>query len=86
MPGLLFLLLVLGVMGWIVGKGVSRFVGNERSPELTEPAAAVKKIRDSHLDPTTNVMHTTLLIVFDLGEEEIRCAVPARVCREIPAV
>jgi len=83
-PGVLFLILFLGIAGWIVGKGVSQFVSNERSPERAEPVAVVRKIEDCWLDPGTNVMQTTLMIVFDLETGEIRCTVPARIYREIP--
>lgn len=78
----IFLILFAGAFAALIGWNVWRWMENERSPVLTEPAHLRKKITESHLD-ANGVMNTTLLLIFDLEGLTLKCTVPGRVYREV---
>lgn len=69
---------------FILYQNISRFIKNEQSPVLTEPAHLVDKISDTMTDANGHVS-TTLLLVFHVGvgEETLKCSVPGRVYRAV---
>lgn len=79
----LFTVFFFAVFACIIGLGVKRFIDNERSPELTERAVVERKIADTSVD-ANGVASTSLVIVFRIGEQKLKCAVNGRVYRAMP--
>ncbi len=61
---------------------IKRFIENENSPVVTENAYLRKKINDTHMD-ANGVVHSSLLLLFDIDGNTIKCVVPGRVYRAV---
>lgn len=66
----------------ILAINVKRFIDNEKSPVITEPAYLKNKKSSTSTDEN-GCMSTTLYLVFETNDNIIKCTVPNRIYRAV---
>lgn len=79
----IFTVIFIIFFAFSIFSGISRFIYNENSPIVSEEAYVKRKINNTHID-ANGVSNTTLMIVFTVNSEDIKCVVRHRIYREIP--
>lgn len=79
----IFTVIIIILFAYSIFSGINTFIDNENSPIVSEEAYVKRKINDTHID-ANGVTNTTLMIVFTVDSQDIKCHVRNRIYRSIP--
>lgn len=77
-----FIAIFIVIFICILAINVKRFIDNEKSPVVTEPAYLKNKQSSTSTD-ANGCMNTTFYLVFVTGDKIIKCSVPNRIYRAV---
>lgn len=66
----------------VLAVNIKRFIDNEKSPVVSEPAYLKNKQSFTNTD-VNGLTSTTLYLVFETGDKIIKCSVPNRIYRAV---